>query len=511
MTFHSILYRHARADLPTDPTEPPEFFHDLNIDQLVAGVTGKDEYDLKPFFYRQLGDVDEIAYRQEVMKDLEDPGLLERIQAFAEKMQEIRSRLRGVEEAYYRLHKNGWLLEAAAIYCAAVRKLAADLTATELRSCGFRAFREYLSSYVASVPLTALAADTERVKSDLCSVTYAVVVRGLAVTVRRYQDEIDYSAEIERTFSKFRQGEVKDYLIKYPEFNSMGHVDAQIVELVAKLYPEIFSFYDRYCEKYQNFVNPILQQFDREVQFYISYLRYIGRLRSAGLPFCYPTVERRTKEIYGDGVFDLVLAAKLAAEGTAVVPNDFYLEDEERILVVSGPNQGGKTTFARTLGQLHYLASLGYPVPGARAQLFLCDRILTHFEKEEAAIENLRGKLQDDLVRMQHVLRQATPNSLVLINEIFSSTALEDAVFLATEIMGRIVAFDCLCVCVTFLDEVAALGPSVVSMVSTVVPENPALRTFKLIRHPADGRAYAIAIAEKHRLTYRCLKQRLVS
>jgi DNA mismatch repair protein MutS len=445
------------------------------------------------------------------MKDLEVPELFERIQAFAEKMQEVRSHLRAVEEAYYRLHKQGWLLDAAEIYCSAIRELTADLTEVELRSRGFLEFRQYVSSYVGSESFVALAVDTERVKSDLRSVKYCVVIRGLEVTVRKYQDEIDYSAEIERTFSKFRQDDVKDYLIRYSEFTGMGHVEVQIAELVAKLHPEIFSFYDRYWLKYQDFVDPVLQRFDREVQFYISYLRYIGRLRAAGLPFCYPTVGRQRKEIYGDGVFDLVLAAKLTAEGAAVVPNDFYLEGDKRVLVVSGPNQGGKTTFARTLGQLHYLASLGCPVPGSKAQLFLCDRILTHFEKEEAAIENLRGKLQDDLVRMHRVLQQATPDSVVLINEIFSSTALEDAVFLAAEIMRRIVALDCLCVCVTFLDEVAALGPSVVSMVSTVVPENPALRTFKLIRRPADGRAYAIAIAEKHRLTYRCLKQRLAS
>jgi DNA mismatch repair protein MutS len=203
----------------------------------VAGVTGKDEYDLKPFFYRQLGDVDEVAYRQEVMKDLEHPGLFARIGAFAEKMQEVRSYLRALEEAYYRLHKQGWLLDAAATYRAAVRQLTTDLTELELRSQGFREFREYLSSDIASEPFTALAADTERVKSDLCSVTYAVVIRGLAVTVRRYQDEIGYSAEIERTFSKFRQGDVKDYLIRYSESTGMDHVGAQIAELVAKLYP----------------------------------------------------------------------------------------------------------------------------------------------------------------------------------------------------------------------------------------------------------------------------------
>jgi len=509
MTFHSILFERTEDNIKKETLEAPVFFVDLNLDQVIDAITtGRREYNLKPFFYTPLRDVDTIQYRHEIMQDLENETLLENIKSFAQKMSVMRRYLNMIDKLDYKNHKEGWFLEAVDIYCDAVSCLVHDLSLVDLKSRGLLAFSEYLTNYAKSERFMSLLAETKKLKTDLSTVKYCVIIKDSTVKVRKYELETDYSIEVEKTFEKFKQGAVKDYRVKLYEGPGMNHVEAQILDFIAKLYPDIFSSLDQYCAQHINFLDETISVFDREIQFYVAYLEYVAKIKRAGLKFCYPQVSGQSKEVYDYDGYDLALAYKRITENSTIVCNDFYLKDKERIFVVSGPNQGGKTTFARTFGQLHYLASLGCPVPGREAQLFLFDRLFTHFEKEED-IKTLRGKLQDDLVRICAILDQATPNSIVIMNEIFTSTALKDAVFLSKKIMERIIQLDLLCVYVTFIDELASLSEKTVSMVSTVVPENPALRTYKIVRRPADGLAYAISIAEKYRLTYDCLKERI--
>jgi DNA mismatch repair protein MutS len=507
--FESILFERPGAGPGAGGPQQPEFFADLNLDQVLKSMTaGREQYDLEPLFCTPLHEVSAVLYRHEVLRDLDRRELLEPVSRFAEAMRRMRQHLEQAQKLHYKLQKQAWFLDAAGIYCTAVRELARELAACEVSSRGFRGFRGYLGEYAGSEGFTALAAQTQALKEAFDRVRYAVRIHGARVTVSRYEGEPDYGAEVEEVFARFQQGSAQSYLVKLSEYAEMDHVEAQIASLVARLYPDEFATLDGYCTRHRDYLDPVIGRFDREVQFYLAYLELTGRFRAAGLPFCYPHVSAGSKEIAAEGTFDIALAGKLVPGGGTVVTNDFRLAGPERMLVVSGPNNGGKTTFARTFGQLHYLASLGLPVPGRSARLFLPDRIYTHFEKEED-IETLRSKFEDELVRVHEILRQATGDSVIVMNESFNSTTLDDALLVGTEVMRRVLALGCLGVYVTFVDEIASLSEATVSMVSQIVPGNPAERTFKVLRRPADGLAYAWAIAEKYGLTYERLLERI--
>lgn len=509
MNFQSILFNHTEYRIDENTISDPSCFVNLHLNQIVdALIKGKEEYNLRPYFQIPLPDVDTIVFRQKVMADLENPRLFRYVQTFADSMRSLRDQMNYNAKLEYQHHKERLFIDAIIFYFEFLQEFFRNLSTVDLQSEGLIEFRSYLKKYIQLEEVLNRIAEAREIIVKLSSIKYCVNINGLQVQVLNYENEPDYSNEVEETFAKFKQGNVKDYKVGIPFNLSMNHVEASILKGVALLNPEIFAKMDSFYENNLNFQNSVISVFDREIQFYITYISYIEKIKNVGLKFCYPTILAESKQVLCNECFDLALANKLIDDKKEVVVNDFFLDGKERIIVVSGPNQGGKTTFSRTFGQVHYLSNLGCPIPGSMAQLFLFDNMFTLFEKEED-IGKLRGKLQDDLIRIHEILQSSTSRSIIILNELFSSTTLKDAIFLSKVVMDNIIRLDSICVWVTFIDELASYSEQTVSMVGSVLVENPSMRSYKIQRKPADGLAYAIAVADKYHLTYSSLKERL--
>lgn len=185
----------------------PDYFGDLNLDQVFGVMTsGREEYDLAPFFYAPLHEPAAVRYRHGVLRDLEQPDVLEAVGRFAEDMRRMRAHLEQAEKLYYELQRQSLFVAAVEVYCDTVRTLVDYLVARTFASEGFDGLRRYLTAYAASKPFTTLIDETRALKEAFTSIRYSVLIRGGRVTVTKYAGDADYSEQVQATFARFRQG-----------------------------------------------------------------------------------------------------------------------------------------------------------------------------------------------------------------------------------------------------------------------------------------------------------------
>jgi len=155
-----------------------------------------------------------------------------------------------------------------------------------------------------------------------------------------------------------------------------------------------------------------------ELAFYIGCLHLHGQLAGMGEPVCFPEPAALNERRHAfRGFYDVCLAL---TAGHTVVGNDVNA-DHKNLVIITGANQGGKSTFLRSIGLAQLMMQCGMFVPAESFSANVCDSLFTHYRRKEDAAMN-SGKLDEEFSRMSDIVDQITPDSLLLLNESFAAT-----------------------------------------------------------------------------------------
>ncbi|HYA97600.1 MAG TPA: endonuclease MutS2, partial [Methylomirabilota bacterium] len=204
-----------------------------------------------------------------------------------------------------------------------------------------------------------------------------------------------------------------------------------------------------------------------------------------------------TGELRLDGARHPVLEDKLRREGRAVVPMTLVLGGVDRVLVISGPNTGGKTVALKTVGLAALAAQAGIPVAAQRAAVPLFDRVLADIGDEQSIAADL-STFSAHMLNLKAILAVATPRSLVLADEMGTGTAPEEGAALAVALLEEFRAKKCLVLATTHHDRLktyAAVTPGVVN--AAVEFDEANLRPTYRLMLGVPGGSSGISIAQR--------------
>ncbi len=169
-----------------------------------------------------------------------------------------------------------------------------------------------------------------------------------------------------------------------------------------------------------------------ELAFYLGCLNLYERLSRKGEPACFPAATAAGMGTLAfRGLYDVCLSLSMERR---VVGNDAQADGKD-LLIITGANQGGKSTFLRSIGLAQLMMQAGMFVAAAQFGSALCDSLVTHYKREED-VTMTSGKFDEELSRMSAAVNHLTPLSMVLFNESFAATNEREG----SEIAGNIVA-----------------------------------------------------------------------
>ena len=442
-----LMHREMDFDYGADlPEGSDDLVADLELETLFAAMADHDPFLLevaRRSVLQGLADPQEIRYRQEVLADaIARPGLARALYDLAgeaieaERMvwrfmfQERPSSLvpRSVDVMYQFVDFLRRLRELAQEYAAGVH------------SPGFTRFLEMVRAELDEPYLSTVEAHLKELRfrhGQLFSAELGPTNKGSGYVLRKprergLRERLPFGAFSRLSFTIPDRDE--NGFRALSELEDKGLKEAAVA--IAQATGQVLSFFIA---------------LRTEAGFYLACLNLREQLEAKGQDICLPDpLSRHQQELVAAGLYDPCLALRLQER---VVPSDINAEGKALVLI-TGANQGGKSTFLRAIGLAQVMMQAGMFVSACSLRANICARIFTHFKREEdEAMEG--GKLDEELARMSAIAERIRPSCLLLCNESFASTNEREGSEIARQVIRAMTENGIKLVFVTHLFELA--------------------------------------------------------
>ena len=522
---------------------------DMNMDMILDGMQIRNDSRgyIRARMLDMIPDAEVIKYRQDILQDFMDYPELE--ESFDTSLLPLTNNLRKMEKANIShdddMRRIAWRIDMLQVYMQCVDILHSLFCSPDrdFLSDGVKRLREMIRGIYESDnfkdlrhQLPALSEKIQTMTSVTIGVNLDNELRPVeAVLLSIEPKPFKNKALVTSILGRQRNDETYFGLGSFYSIlkdNRANTLDVAIMRDLESVMGDTFKHLATVLARFEYIETQFLFDLIPEVYYFIGGSRLARNLIKTGLPVCFPTPAPKDERIfYVKDIYDASFAIRIQSDiglselSNVVVTNTAEMSDKAgRIFILTGANQGGKTTFTRAVGITQLLFQAGFAIPGSEGRISPVDNIYTHFpELEKNSISE--GRLGEECIRLEQILPRLTKYSMILMNESLSSTSHQECLFIAEEIMKYLRKVGARCVFATHIHELAEnipelnKEPALSDLVSLVagVDETTEMevltdegrkkyagskRTYLILPMPPQGKSFALDIARTYGISF---------
>ncbi len=476
----SLMFMDTAADRSRNPPwNSKELEKDLDLEAVLNFMAGKDSFIFevcRTTLLSGLSDRKSILYRQEILKDvLSNPDLIRGLYSITvNAVKEAKKQLFWASRSNpeFVLHESIAVLK---IYLGAIEKIRENgrKALPTIHSEGFKQFfgminEEFSEDYMKSLSV------------HLTNLTFP---RGIFMQggLGRGNSLTGYTLVVpdtkpEKVLKRITHRREPHYTFTLPDRDENG--GRALGEMRARSVAETAEIVSESAGNVLDFINGL----KGEIAFYVGCLNLAERLNSIGAKTSFPMPKDRGDSgiRYAD-LYDLALCLRVKQ---TVVGNSLEAAND-RLIFITGANRGGKSTLLRSIGQAQIMMQCGMFVCAASFSTSIVPMVCTHFKREEDS-EMSMGKLDEELNRMNAIVKHIKKGCRLLFNESFSSTNVREGSELARQIIDALILSGIKIIFVTHFNELSEkyLGRKPIPVFLRAERLEDGTRTFRIL--PAD-------------------------